>query len=287
MGRLSNSWALARSSWAVLRADKVLAVVPVISAVVSALVAVAFGGAAYLTTGTTDVAGESEVTVGPLTWVVGAVGYLAVVFTVTFFTAVLVAGAHDRLTGGDATLGRAFGVAGSRLGPIFAWSMLTGTVGLVLQAVRERLGVLGQLVMGAVGMAWEIVTWLAVPTVVVEGLGPFAALKRSAGLFRATWGENLVAQAGFGLLGFVLALPALLVFGGSIALAVADGAVGGIVTGVLWVLAGLWIVGVSVVLSAMSGIYRTALYLYATDRPVTAFPREELAAAFAPKRGRP
>ena len=60
-------------------------------------------------------------------------------------------------------------------------------------------------------MAWEIVTWLAVPVVVVEGTGAIDSLKRSAGLFKTTWGENLVAQAGFGILGLVLMLPALVI----------------------------------------------------------------------------
>ena len=280
MGRIANSWELARCSWAVLRADKELAVIPVLSGLATAAVALAFGGAAYLTVDTTDAArsasGRSEVSVGPLTWVVGAVGYLAIVFVVTFFTAALVAGAHERLTGGNPTLGGSFAKAGSRLGPIFSWSMLTGTVGLVLQAVRDRLGFLGQLVVGAVGMAWEIVTWLAVPTVVVEGVGPITALKRSAGLFKQTWGENLVAQAGFGILGFVLILPAIVV-GGVVALAIP---IAGIAIGVVWVIV------VSVVLSAMNGIFRTALYLHATGRPVSAFSEEVLSGAFATKGGR-
>jgi hypothetical protein len=39
------------------------------------------------------------------------------------------------------------------------------------------------------------VTFLAIPIVVLEGRGPFASLKRSGVLLRATWGENVAAQA--------------------------------------------------------------------------------------------
>ena len=94
-----------------------------------------------------------------------------------------------------------------RLGAIFLWSLLTGTVGLVLNTIQQRAGLLGGIVVRAIGMAWQIVTWLAVPVIVVEGTGPVTSLKRSAHLFRQTWGENLIGQVGFGLVGFVFMAP--------------------------------------------------------------------------------
>ncbi len=192
-----------------------------------------------------------------LTYVVGAVGYLVITFVVTYFAAVLVSGAHQRLTGGNPTLGSAFAQASSRLGPILVWSLLTGTVGLILQAIRSRAGFLGQIVVNLVGMAWEIVTWLAVPVVVVEGTGAVDSLKRSASLFKRTWGENLVAQAGFGILGLVLMIPAV-VIALLVGVAIPVAGIG---------LAAIWVAVVSVVLSALNGIFRTALYMYAAGEP--------------------
>jgi hypothetical protein len=120
-------------------------------------------------------------------------------------------------------------------------------------------------------MAWQIVTWLAVPVIVVEGTGPFTSLKRSAHLFRQTWGENLIGQVGFGLVGFVFMAPGLLVAGLLIALLPLLGIVVGII----------WIAVVSVVLSTLSGIFRTALYQFAAGEPVPAeFGHDDLAAAF-------
>jgi hypothetical protein len=213
----------------------------------------------------------------PLTYVVGAIGYLAITFVVTYFAAVLVSGAHQRLTGANPTLGTAFSQASSRLGPILAWSLLTGTVGLILQAIRSRAGFLGQIVVNLVGMAWEIVTWLAVPVVVVEGTGAIDSLKRSASLFKKTWGENLVAQAGFGILGLLLMLPAIVIM---LLVGVAIPVAG-------LAIAALWVAIVSVVLSALNGIYRTALYMYAAGEPTAGyFSQEQLEAAFTPKRSR-
>lgn len=284
MSRLSNSWALAKQSWAVLKADKELALIPVFSFVVTIAAIAAVGGGIWFSLHeVTDLrTGDTSFEPTPLTYVVGAVGYLLITFIVTFFAAVLVSGAHQRLTGGDPTLGSAFGQATSRIGQIFGWAMLTGTVGLVLQALRERLGFLGDIVVNLVGAAWDIVTWLAVPVVVVEGTGPVTSLKRAAGLFKQTWGENLAAQAGFGILGFLLVLPAILI---AVVLGAALPSAVGVATGIA--IAAVWIAIVSVVLSALNGIFRSALYLYATGQTTEGyFSPEVMAGAFGPKRGR-
>jgi hypothetical protein len=279
MRRISNSIALAKSSWAVLATDKELALIPVLSFLATLAVMALAGGGVYfsLTEKVTQPGNSTSLQATPLTYVVGALGYLAITFVVTYFAAVLVSGAHQRLTGGNPTLGTAFAQASSRLGPILAWSLLTGTVGLILQAIRSRAGFLGNLVVSLVGMAWEIVTWLAVPIVVVEGTGAVDSLQRSASLFKRTWGENLIAQAGFGVLGLLLMLPAvviMLLVGMAIPLA-------GLA------IAALWIAIVSVVLSALNGIYRTALYMYAAGEPATEyFSQEQLDSAFTPKRSR-
>lgn len=279
MRRISNSIALAKSSWSVLKTDKELALIPVLSFLATLAVMALAGGGVYfsLTEKVTQPGNSPSVQATPLTYAVGAIGYLAITFVVTYFAAVLVSGAHQRLTGGNPTLGSAFAQASSRLGPILAWSLLTGTVGLILQAIRSRAGILGNIVVSLVGMAWEIVTWLAVPVVVVEGTGAIDSLKRSANLFKKTWGENLIAQAGFGVLGLLLMIPAVVVM---------------LLVGVAIPLAGLaiaalWVAIVSVVLSALNGIYRTALYMYAAGEPATAyFTQEQLEAAFTPKRSR-
>lgn len=276
MGRFAASMELAKSSWGVLRSDKQLAAIPVISFVAVAVVATAFGGAGYFTLTEVTQNGAESMEATPVTWAVGVVGYLAITFVVTFFSAVLVSGAYQRLTGSTPSLGSAFSQATSRVGAIFLWSMLTGTVGLILQAIKDKAGPLGSIVMGLVGMAWDILTWLAVPVVVVEGTGPIRSLKRSAGLFKHTWGENLIAQIGLGFVGAIAMLPGILI---AIAIAVVQPFVG-IGVGVLWVAA------VSIVMSTLTGIFKTALYLYATDHKVEAFSPEVLANAFKKKEGR-
>ena len=270
MGRFANSKALAGASWNVLKADKELAVLPVLSFVATIPVVALFGGGIYVSMDRTTTAATSELSPTPLTYVIGAVGYLLLTFVVFFFTAALVSGALERFRGGNPSVGSALGGAGKRIGPIFAWAMLAGTVGLLLQALEERLGVLGQIAVRLVGMAWQIVTWLAIPVIVDQGTGPFASLRESASLFRRTWGENLISQAGLGIIALLVMLPGLLI-GGAVAVALPFVGIPLIV---------VWAVVVSIVFTALNGILRTAIYLFATGQEVPGFSHATLQGTF-------
>jgi hypothetical protein len=259
-------------SWHVLRGDRTLAVFPVLTAISALVVIGAFGGL-IAATGIDDSANGSSLKA--LGWVLIVVMYLAAGIVVTFFQAALVCGANERLDGRDSTVGGAISAAGRQFPAIAAWAILQTTVSMILQAIEERLGFLGAILAGLFGAAWRIVTFLAIPIVVLEGKGPFASLKRSGGLLRQTWGENVAGQFGFGLLGFVASIPGLVLIGiavlsGSWAVGIPVGAVGV-----------LLLVAAAVVISAMTGIYKTALYRYAVDgRAPAGFAENDLADAF-------
>jgi hypothetical protein len=134
--------------------------------------------------------------------------------------------------------------------------VVTATVTMILQAIEERFGIVGTIVARLVGLAWTLVTFLVVPILVLEDLGVGDALKRSKDLFKRTWGENVIGQFGLGFVGFLLTLPGLLL----IVIGAALGTAGLIVLGAVGV---VWLLASAVVVSALSGIYRTALYHYA------------------------
>ena len=97
------------------------------------------------------------------------------------------------MSGGDPTVRSAVRRAFSRIGGLVPWAILTTTVGLVLQALRNRAGWMGRFVVDMLGMAWDVVTFLTVPAIVIDNAGAIEGLKRSASLLRRTWGENLAA----------------------------------------------------------------------------------------------
>ena len=89
---------------------------------------------------------------------------------------------------------------------------------------------------------------------IVDGHGTVSGLKASGSLLRETWGENLAARVGFGLLRIVAMLPAVVV--------VAVAGTVGLVVAVPWVALAV------VILTALGAVFQTALYLYATTGSV-------------------
>ena len=262
MGRISNTIALAKVSWKVLRKDRELLLLPVLSFLASILVLTMLwlpALSAIDTSGLADEGGDP----GAVLIVVGVISAMAMSIISVFFNGALVAGAHERLSGGDPTVRSALGRALSRLSGLLPWAIITGTVGLILQAVRERAGWMGRFVVNMVGMAWQTATFLVVPAIVIDGHGAVSGLKASAALLKRTWGENIAARVGFGLLGLVAAIPAVIVL-------FATGALGGaaLVVGIL--LAVPYLALVVVVLTALNAVFQTALYLYATTGSVPA-----------------
>ena len=258
MGRISNTWRLAKVSWSVLRKDRELLWMPVLSFLASAVVIAVVLALTFLTSSTESSGGQTAMEFNPAMVVVYLGAALVLGIIAVFFNGALVAGAHERLTGGDPTVRSAIGRAFARIPGLVPWAIITTTVGLVLQVLRDRAGWLGRIVTSLLEMAWEVVTFLTVPAIVVDDLGAVAGLKQSASLLRRTWGENIAARVGFGILGFVLIIPAAIVAG----LFIASGWQLLMVVGVI--IAAAWVAVVMVVLTALNAVFQTALYLYAT-----------------------
>ncbi len=273
MGRIATTIQLAKASWRVLRADKELLALPVMSGAATLVVVISFILPIVATGGIGDGA-------GPASFVLGGVLYLALAYVTIFFNAALVHAADERLRGGDPTLRSALAGAWARKGRILGWALVSATVSVVLRAIEERAGFLGRIVSGILGVAWSLVTFLVVPVLVLEDVGVVEGIKRAGALFRGTWGENVAARVGFGILGFLAALPA-------IAVVVLGGSVGAGAFAISIGVAFLWVAVVTVVLSALNGIFQTALYHYAVDGnvPGDAFPAEAFSQAFVPRRG--
>jgi hypothetical protein len=280
MSRFQRSLALLRASWAVLKSDRSLALYPIVSALVSVGIVAVLALIGWATKGSeVNAAGHTQYTASAATFVIVVIGYIALAFVQTYFLAGLVASSDEVLHGQPTTMKQGLAVASSRAGRILPWALVSATVSAILQAIEQRAGFVGQIVSSLLGAAWSVLTFLTVPIIVFEDVGPINALKRSGTLFKGTWGENLFAQAGLGL--FML-LPMLV----AIAIGFLGVASGTAVVAVpLIALAVVLVLVASVVVSALSGIYRTALYRYATEGQVPgAFADADLEHAFGPRR---
>lgn len=277
--RFRRTVALARASWSVLRSDRSLAWFPVLSALVSMGIVLAMAALGWMTKGTTtNASGDTTYTANAATAVIAVIGYVGVAFAQTYFLAALVGAANEIFDGRPTSVRNGTKIASSRAGRLLPWAMVTATVSWILRSLEQRAGFVGDLILGIIGGAWSVLTFLTVPIIVFEDVGPITALKRSGTVVKATWGENVIAQIGFGL----LMLPVVIVAGLIIALGVmtkvAAVAIVAVVVGVLTLIVA------SVVLAALNGVFRTALYRYAvTGETPSAFAGTHLDQAFRPK----
>ena len=257
MGRIARSFALFGASWRVLRSRKELAVFPVLAAVAGLLVAAVFLGSGYWISHA-EIAEHSRLTPG--SYVMLGLFYLAAAFVTVFFNAALISQADVALRGDDPRVAAGLAEAGRRWLPLLGWAAVTATVSLILREIERRFAFVGYFVSGLIGAAWNLITYLVLPVMMIEDAGVRHGAKRSAELLKRTWGEQAAGRFGIGLVGFLLSLAGFAVIMGAAFL------LGGTIT--IFVAVGLslvWGFLVSIVCTTLAGIYQTALYRYAAD----------------------
>ena len=259
--RFAQSWSLVKASASVLRSDKELLLFPLLSALASLVVAASFFVPALLGGLFTGMRAEGrpDIVVYALLFAFYVVQY----FVIIFFNTALVGAALIRLRGGDPTVADGFRIAMSKLPAILGYAVISATVGVILRVLQERAGFIGRFVVGLIGLAWTVASFLVVPVLVNNDVGPIDAVKRSAELLKKTWGENLIGNTGIGLVFGFLTFAAIFAGGGLIVLAAMNGTTALIV--LTAVIVGIAILLLVLVQAALQGIYSAALYRYAAE----------------------
>lgn len=280
MGRFARSWDLFKTSLKVVRQDKELLWMPVLSGLASIVSVAAVAGIGF----TSGIWPETQMADGSTNIpgiALAFVLYILLAFVALFFNAAVVAGANERLGGGDPTLGSCLRAASRKAGKLFLWSIVVATVNVILQAIRERSGTLGRIMASFAGVAWNLATFFMIPVLMFESEGIGSSVKRSGNLFKQTWGETVIGQGGLGLAGGIVMILTLVIGFLALALLSTLGVVGVIVGVAVLVLA---LVAMAALFSVLEGVYKTAVYRYATTQQVApGFTQGQLGGAFAPK----
>jgi hypothetical protein len=281
-GRFARSLELAKASWTVVKADKELLLLPVMSVASLILIVGSLAVPVAVLGGFTTGAASGDPSTGTM---LGALLFYVVAYFITlFFNTALVGAAMMRMDGHDPRLSDGLRIAWERAGRIFLYACIAATVGMILRAIEERVGWLGQIVVKLIGVGWALATFLVVPVLVTRDVGPIEAVKDSASLLRRTWGENIIGNVGlglvFGLAYFGLAIVAVLV----LMAAVQSG--NAALIALVVALGVLAFFTLSALHATMQGVYSAALYRYATDHatPLPGFDANLLEHAFAPKK---
>lgn len=283
-GKFARSWALMKASAAVLRSDKSLLVFPLLSGVCVLLVAASF----LIPVGVMMIGGDhagqdfqQRMSAGSYLLMFGF--YLVQYFVIIFFQTALTGVALMHLRGEPTSVGAGFALARAKLPQILGYALIAATVGLLLRMIQERLGLVGRFVVGLIGLAWTVVTFLVVPVLASKDVGPIEAVKHSAELLKRSWGENLIGNGGIGIVFGLFLMLAVLVGAALVVGAAMTHSIVAIALAVLLVVIGVVLLGL--IQSSLQGIYAAALYRYAeAGEASVGFDQALLQQAFAPKK---
>lgn len=271
--RLSNGWELAKISLHTINQNRSLLLFPVFSVISLILVlATFFGGGFFFFGDTIDRLMNDEQSGKILGIAVIFIYYLINFFIIVFFNSALIYCAVKILNGEETSLQEGFDFAFSRIGKIFGWSVLSATVGTLLQLLQNT-GKIGEIIAGLIGLAWSVMTFFVVPVLIYEDKGVFESVKESGRLMKQKWGESLAANVSFGvfhLLGILAATGIgilLMKVNAILAITIAVGI----------------ILLVSTVMSAARTVFVAAVYNHVTGRPTGEFDGRTLDSAFVQK----
>lgn len=281
-GSIRRSRAIVRAAFQALRKDPRLAWFPVLSGI-GALVLLGIGGAVVgvghsLGAGA-EAGAQRAISVAGIIVYVG--GHLLVVATgVAMSHAALAA-----LAGRPWTVTEAFAAMSRRRRAVVTFAIVSATVGHLLGKKRARGGGKSRgpgTIRRLAGLAWWAATYLALPVIAREDRTGFGAIERSAALLRGTWKETMVAR----LTLWWAWIPAVAIAALPILLCALLGVREPAIVVPAFVLPALGIGVFGLFVRTLDGIYRAALYTYATEGVIPeAFAAEELEAIWAASPG--
>lgn len=278
-GRIGRGWRLLEQSWSLLSERPRLFVLPLVSAALTTLAALAiFVPVALLA--------SDELSYKVALLIAGAASAVPFIFISTYLNVAFLGMAQDHIEGREPSVGRGLALARSRARPILAWSLLSAAVGGILSALRllpvDGSELLARVV-GLIGeIAWALASFFVVPVLALYGEGARDSLRRSARVFRKRWGETLTVDVGLGVVfAFALVPACMLGTGGAIALDEGSTALGVALLAIAVAVA----VPLLAVQSALVELFSLVLYREATEGIVIApFYENDMRRAFTPKK---
>lgn len=286
-GRFRRSWQLMQSSWHVLKLEKGLITLPLIQAVIIVILS-AVAVVAYIATlaSTKGLESGGNNLASVISYIPLVIFIVATTFVANIMAGAIIYAAFERFDGKDPTVGGSLRAAWSKRWPLFKFSLLAAGVGMILDAIRERVPFAGKVLTFFGDAAWAVASFFALPIIIREAqeVGPIEATKKSAALIRRVWGESLVVSAGIGIMSLIIIFAYTML---SVAIGVVLAAIHGVVAIVFGVLAVIGLFIVAAALTALSAIAKAAVYHWATtgEAPVS-FNQNLLRAAMTHKKAR-
>ncbi len=215
MNRIKRGLRITKLGIHVVKADPELMVYLLFSGIMSVL---SFGVVLTFTGGLGFVIGNDEGFEGGVA--VGTfISYFIVSVITVFWNAAIIASAYERMTTGrNPSFSYGIKQAMKCFPQILIWGLISGTVGVIIgffEAMAESdnivVAIIGHIISFMISFAWWMTTFFVVPMIVLENSGVFESMKKGPKLFDETWGENIVASVGTGIINFIVILTIIVV----------------------------------------------------------------------------
>ena len=215
MNRIKRGFRITKLGIHVVKADPELMVYLLFSVIMSVL---SFGVVLTFTGGLGFVIGNDEGFEGGVA--VGTfISYFIVSVITVFWNAAIIASAYERMTTGrNPSFSYGIKQAMKCFPQILIWGLISGTVGVIIsffEAMAESdnivVAIIGHIISFMISFAWWMTTFFVVPMIVLENSGVFESMKKGPKLFEETWGENVVASVGTGIINFIVILTIIVV----------------------------------------------------------------------------
>jgi Family of unknown function (DUF6159) len=253
MGRMKRGWGLTKKSWGLLKEHRQLVRFPLYGGIATTIMAVIVVGPGLYLINDGKLAGGAPLVV---------LGLYLLALIGTYYSVGLAACADMIFRGKDAKFSDGAAIARSRFGKIAGWALVSTIVGTIVGILQDQGGIAGAIFGRLLQFGWQLITFLAVPVIAIEGTGPIETLKRSAHLFKQRWGEQITGNVAIGGIVFLIGLiPAGILIAAGIAVMASSGVGGGALIGI-----GVIVLFIALLIqSALAGIFGVALYRYALE----------------------
>lgn len=191
------------------------------------------------------------------------VAYLVETFIASFFSAGLIAATRTALEGGEPSVRGGLRAAWEHKEVILVWSVIAAVVGVIIQMIESQDNFVARIIASLFAVAWGVMTYFVVPVIVFRDPSVREMFEESARTFKDTWGESIGAMGAINLVTFLLVIVAVAVAAGVFFLVPAVGSARIIMTVVV---GGSALVFGVLVGKTLTGISKTALYVYATEK---------------------
>ena len=195
--------------------------------------------------------------------------YLVETFIASFFSAGLIAATRTALEGGEPSVRGGLQAAWEHKEALLVWSVIAAVVGVIIQMIESQDNFVAKILAGIFAVAWGVMTYFVVPVIVFRDPSVREMFEESARTFKDTWGESIGAMGAINIVTFLLALVGVAVAAAVFFLVPAAAGSTRIIMTV--VVGGSAIVFGVLIGKTLTGVAKTALYVYATENTAPAY----------------